>query len=57
MRQESGLSVEKWPNSVQKSGHLSCKLTGGLVEIVDGYIYHDWDVVMGIRKGKHTVEV
>ncbi|HMP54315.1 MAG TPA: hypothetical protein PKD05_22410 [Candidatus Melainabacteria bacterium] len=30
---------------------------GESVEIVDGYIYQDWDVVMGTRKGKHTVEV
>lgn len=30
---------------------------GESVEIVDGYIYHDWDVVMGTKKGKHSVEV
>ena len=25
--------------------------------VIDGLIYHDWDVVMGTRKGKHSVEV
>lgn len=30
---------------------------GRAYEVKDGYIYHDWDVVMGTRKGKHTVEV
>ena len=30
---------------------------GEAVQIEDGFIYHDWDVVMGTRKGKHTVEV
>jgi hypothetical protein len=30
---------------------------GDPVDVVDGYIYHDWDVVMGTKKGKHSVEV
>lgn len=42
---------EIWDERESKPGK------GGSVEIVDGYIYHDWDVVMGTRKGKHTVEV
>lgn len=25
--------------------------------VIDGLIYHDWDVAMGTRKGKHSVEV
>lgn len=42
---------EIWDNRESKPGK------GESVEIVDGYIYQDWDVVMGTRKGKHTVEV
>ncbi|MDZ4834221.1 MAG: hypothetical protein SGJ27_10630 [Candidatus Melainabacteria bacterium] len=30
---------------------------GDPVEVVDGYIYHDWDVVTGTTRGKHTVEI
>lgn len=30
---------------------------GDPIKVVDGFIYHDWDVVMGTRKGKHSVEV
>ncbi len=25
--------------------------------VIDALIYHDWDVVLGTRKGKHSVEV
>lgn len=42
---------EVWNGAKQGTGE------GEDVQIVDGYIYHDWDVVMGTRKGKHTVEV
>lgn len=42
---------EIWDEQQKKPGK------GQSVEIVDGLIFDDWDVVMGTRKGKHTVEV
>lgn len=42
---------EIWDERESKPGK------GEYVEIVDGNIYQDWGVVMGTRKGKHTVEV
>jgi hypothetical protein len=30
---------------------------GEMVSVADGYIYDDWDVVMGTRPGKHTLTV
>ncbi|MBI1267876.1 MAG: hypothetical protein GC193_10650 [Cryomorphaceae bacterium] len=42
---------EIWDDQQKKPGK------GRSVEIVDGLIFDDWDVVMGTRKGKHTVEV
>lgn len=30
---------------------------GTTYSIMDGMVYHDWDVVMGTRKGRHTVEL
>lgn len=42
---------EIWDEQQKKPGK------GQSVEIVDGLIFDDWDVVMRTRKGKHSVEV